>query len=57
MRLDGRRLVAAPHGSVERDVALDGARAERDRGYARLQPDLVPRVPDRARTIPPQESG
>ncbi len=52
--LHRRGLVASPHRSVERHVALHEARAEGDRGDGGLQPDLVARVADRAAELLPQ---
>lgn len=48
-RLDGRRLVAAEHRTVERDVPLDHTGAERDGRHARGETDLVAAVADRHR--------
>jgi hypothetical protein len=46
--LDRRRLIAAPHGTVERNVALDKTRAERHRRQRGGQAHLMAGVPDRA---------
>src|SRR5215471_17841123 len=45
--LDRGGLIGAPHRAVEREVALDEARAQRDRGPGRRQADLMAGVADR----------
>src|SRR5205823_5317360 len=52
--LDGGRLIGAPHGAVEGDVALDHAGAHRDGGVGDLQADFVAGIADRAIEFPPQ---
>src|SRR5262245_39613510 len=46
--LHRRRLIAAPHRPVERDMAFDERRTQRHRRPGRRQPDLMSRVSDRA---------
>jgi len=54
LRLDRRRLVGTPGGSVQRDVPLDEAGPQSDGGVGRLESDFVTGVPDRAVELLPE---